>query len=337
MSGPGTMTPQVDRRPTAHGGGALLTSVADPHGAPPPARTGLARRVMKERAAYLFVLPGLLYFVIFHYVPLAGLVIAFQHYSPFRGFAGSEWVGLENFLNFAGDVEFTSTIANTLIISGLQLIFAFPAPILLALLLNSLLSERIKRLVQTVVYLPHFLSWVIVVSIWQQILGGAGTISQLLSQLGLSPLDLMSDPDTFKILLTSQVVWKETGWGTIIFFAAISSISADLYESAACDGAGGWRRMWHVTLPGLVPVIVLLLILRLGDVLSVGFEQILLQQPSVGADAAQVLDTFIYFRGVRGGDWGIGAAAGLIKGVVGTLLIVVANRLAKRAGTEGII
>jgi len=178
---------------------------------------------------------------------------------------------------------------------------------------------------------------VIVISIWQQILGGAGPVAGLFESIGIDGVNIMSNPDTFKLLVTSQVIWKDIGWGTIIFFAAIAAIPQELYEAAAVDGAKPWRQTWHVTLPGLVPVISLLLVLTVGNVLTVGFEQLLLQQPIVGADAAQVIDTFVYFRGVVGGDWGISAAAGLIKGVIGTLLVLGANRLAKRMGTEGVL
>lgn len=285
---------------------------------------------------YAFVLPGLLFFVVFHYVPLLGNVIAFQDFSPYLGITQSRWVGLQNFADLFRDPEVVRAIVNTLIISFLQLAFAFPAPIALAIFLNSLLSERLKRWIQTVVYLPHFLSWVIVVALWQQVLGGAGSLAQGLELVGIESVNIMSDPSTFKLLVVAQVIWKDVGWGTIIFFAAISTISAELYESAAVDGAGPWRRIWHVTLPGLIPVTVMLLILQLGNVLTVGFEQLLLQQPAVGADAAQVIDTFVYFRGIAGGEWGISAAVGLIKGVIGTVLVLGANRLAKRLGTDGL-
>jgi putative aldouronate transport system permease protein len=284
---------------------------------------------------YVFILPGFCFFVLFAYVPLLGNVIAFQDYSPFLGFRGSPWVGWGNFTALFADPDFLRALKNTLVLSLLQILFAFPAPILLALLLNSLLSERLKQIVQSIVYLPHFISWVIVVSIWQEVLGGAGGLADLAARLG-TDLTIMSDPDTFKLLVTSQVVWKETGWGTIIFFAAISTVAAELYESAACDGAGSLRRSWHITLPALIPVTMLLLILRLGTVLSVGFEQLILQQSAVGPAAAEVLDTFVYYRGVLGGDWGLSAAAGLFKGVVGTLLVLGANRLAKRLGSEGV-
>lgn len=294
------------------------------------------RRAWRERGMYAFAIPGFLFFVVFAYLPLLGNVAAFQSYSPFLGFSGSPWVGLGNFAHMFTDPEVGAAFRNTLVLSLLQIVFAFPAPIALALLLNSLLSDRVKRAVQTIVYLPHFLSWVIVIAIWQEVVGGAGPLADLFAALGGGHLNVMANPDTFKILVTSQVVWKDIGWGTIIFFAAMTSIPPELYESAAADGAGPLRRIWHITLPGLLPVTLLLLILRIGSVLSVGFEQFLLQQPTVGSDAAQVLDTFVYYRGVVGGDWGLATAAGLLKGIVGTVLVVAANRLAKRAGTEGL-
>ena len=300
-------------------------------------RPSLRRRILKEKWTYLFLLPGVLYFVVFHYVPLLGNVVAFQDFSPFRGIFGSDWVGLENFRTIVRDPEVMRALTNTLIIAFLQIVFAFPAPIILALFLNSLVSDRVKRSIQTIVYLPHFISWVVVVSIWQKILGGAGLVSEILERVGVEGVNIMANPDTFKILVTSQVIWKDVGWGTIIFFAAIVAIPSELYESAATDGASSWRRMWHITLPGMMPVISMLLILNVGTALTVGFEQMLLQQPAVGADAAQVLDTFVYFRGKAGGDWGVATAAGLIKGVIATILVLSANKIAKKLGGEGVI
>lgn len=285
---------------------------------------------------YLFIVPGVLYFLLFAYVPLAGNIVAFQDYSPYLGFSGSPWVGFANFTSMFDDPEVITAIKNTLIISALQIVFAFPAPIGLALLLNTLLSTRVKRLVQSIVYLPHFIGWVVVVSIWYAVLGGDGPINNLFSSIGLGTHNIMTNPATFKALITAQVIWKEVGWGTIIFFAALSAIPPERYESAAIDGANAWRRTWHITLPGMLSIIVLLIILRLGSVLTVGFEQILLQQPAVGTNSAEVLDTFVYYRGVLGGNWGLSAAAGLLKGVIGTILVIAANKLAKRNGEGGL-
>lgn len=293
-------------------------------------------RVRQHWRMYLFVLPGFVFFVVFAYVPMIGNLAAFQDYSPYLGFGGSPWIGLDNFTRLIHDPDVIHAISNTLQLSVLQIVFAFPAPIALAILLNSLASPAIRRLLQSIVYLPHFVSWVIVISIWQQVLGGTGVVSDLLARLGADNANVMSNPDTFPLLVTSQVIWKDSGWGTIIFFAALTTIPSELYESAAVDGASAWRRILHVTLPGLLPVIMLLLVLRMGDVLTVGFEQIYLQYNSVGSGAAEVLDTFVYFRGVVGSDWGFSTAVGLVKGVVGTVLVLSANALSKRFGTEGL-
>ncbi|WP_026930698.1 ABC transporter permease [Glycomyces tenuis] len=299
--------------------------------APPRRRLTLRQRIWRERWTYTFIIPGALFFLVFAYVPMLGNVVAFQDYTPFRGFGGSPWVGLANFNALFSDPELLIALRNTLIIAALQLVLAFPAPIALALLLDSLMSSRVRRMVQTVVYLPHFLSWVIVISVWQQVFGGGGLVSAV-----IDGFDIMTNADTFKLLVVAQAVWKDCGWGTIIFFAAIAGIPQDRYEAAAIDGAGAWQRMRHVTLPGLVPVATLLLILNIGSILTVGFEQLLLQQPMVGMEAAEVLDTFVYFRGVLGGEWGIATAAGLFKGVIGTVLVLAANKFAKRLGGEGI-
>ena len=307
-----------------------------PGQAPKRRRLTLGQRMWRERWMYTFIAPGALFFLIFAYLPMAGNIVAFMDYSPFRGFSGSPWVGWANFQTIFTDPEVLTALRNTLLIAFLQLVFAFPAPIALALLLDSLMSNRAKRMVQTVVYLPHFLSWVIIISVWQQVLGGGGLVANVLSGWGIDGFNAMTNADTFKLLVVAQAIWKDVGWGTIIFFAAIAGIPQDRYEAAAVDGAAAWRRIWHVTRPGLIPVTTQLLILNHGNILTVGFEQLLLQQPMVGADAAQVLDTFVYFRGVLGGDWGVATAAGLLKGVIGTILVLSANKIAKKLGGEGI-
>jgi putative aldouronate transport system permease protein len=302
----------------------------------PRRRYTLLRRIWANRAVYLFILPGFLWYVIFHYLPILGNVIAWKDYSVFTGIQASPWVGWQNFQDIFTDPAFRVALKNTLVIESLQLIFAFPVPLALALLLNSLMSERLKRGVQSVVYLPHFLSWVIVIAMWQQLFGGDGFLNQILLNQGFDRVNIMSNPDFFKPLVILQSIWKDAGWGTIIFLAALTKIDTQLYEAAAMDGAGGWRRLVNITLPGIRPVIVLLLILRLGSILSVGFEQYFLQRGAVGADAAEVLDTFVYFRGVVNGDWSFAAAVGLVKAVVGAFMILVANWLANRFFDEGI-
>jgi putative aldouronate transport system permease protein len=296
----------------------------------------LRQRIWRDRWMYLFFLPGVFYFLIFIYVPLIGNVIAFKHYSPFLGIRASPWVGFDNFTRIFDDPDFATALKNTLQIEALQLIFAFPAPLALALLLNSMVSERVKRSIQSIVYLPHFLSWVIVISLWQQVFGGDGFINHALRNQGMDTINIMSNPDFFKPLVVLQMIWKEAGWGTILFLAALTKIDVSLYEAAVMDGAGGWRRLRDVTLPGIRPVIILLLILHLAFALSVGFEQYYLQRNAVGADAAEVLDTFIYFRGIQDGDFGFAAAVGMVRGVAAAILIFAANWVARKFGEEGI-
>ncbi|MEV4757218.1 ABC transporter permease subunit [Micromonospora sp. NPDC049559] len=299
-------------------------------------RESRSRRWRRDRILLAFMVPGLLYFAIFHYGALFGSVLAFLDYVPFLGLTGSRWIGLENFQRLFGDGDFWHAALNTVEISLLQLVFYFPAPLALALLLHSLTRTRIKRFVQSAVYLPHFISWVIVVALFQQMLGASGVLNGFLADNGLHTVHILGNPDAFKPMLVAQVIWKDTGWGTIIFLAALAQVDEQMYEAAAIDGAGPWRRFWHVTLPALRPVIVLLLVLRLGEILSVGFEQILLQRDAVGARAAEIIDTFVYFRGIQGGDFGFAAAAGLFKGLVGVVLVYAANKISHRLGESGV-
>jgi putative aldouronate transport system permease protein len=285
---------------------------------------------------YAFVLPGFIFFVVFRYLPLLGNVVAFEDYSPYLGFFDSPWVGLDNFVALFNSPTVGTALVNTLIINGLQIFFYFPATISLALLLNSLMSQGVKRVVQSIVYLPYFIGWVVLVSVWQSVLGGDGLLNHALNSHGLEAVNLMQNPAIFKPMMVAQYVWKNVGWGAIIFLAAISKVEPHLYEAAVVDGAGPWGRMWHVTLPGIRGIAVLLLILNLGNILTTGFEQILLQQPAVGARAGQVLDTFVYFEGILGGNWGLSAAVGLFKGVVGTILIISANKAAHLLGEQGV-
>ncbi|MFB9531177.1 ABC transporter permease [Nonomuraea roseola] len=293
-------------------------------------------RLRRDWQLLLMVVPAIGLLLLFHYVPLLGNVIAFQDYSPYVGIGDSPWVGLANFQWLLIDESFWQATLNTLLITAFQLVFYFPVPIALAILLDSVVSRRLRMLIQNIVYLPHFFSWVLVVTLFQQMFGGAGLLAQTLRANGYQGVDIMTNPDTFLILVTAETVWKDAGWGMIIFLAALAAIDQNLYEASAVDGASRWRRLWHITLPGLRPVIILLLILRLGDALNVGFEQFFLQRDAVGRDAAEVLDTFVYWRTMLTGEWSYGAAAGLVKGLVGLILILVANKLAHRFGEQGI-
>ncbi|MEW2521322.1 ABC transporter permease [Actinacidiphila alni] len=299
--------------------------------------TGWAERMRRDRFLLLLAAPGVAVVLLFYYLPLLGNVIAFKDYQPYLGISGSPWVGWSNFdVIFNGDPEFMTALKNTLIVSLAQVVFVFPVPIAVALLLNSLLSERIKRVVQSILYLPHFMSWVIVVALFQSMLGNAGMLNTWLVQHGSGGIHIIGDPGLFKVLITSQVIWKDAGWGTILFLAALSRIDLSLYEAAAVDGASRLRQLWHVTLPGIKSVIVLLFILKLGDSLNIGFEQILLQQAPVGTNASEVLDTYVYNHGVINGEWGVSAAVGLVKGLVSVGLVLGANKVAHIFGERGV-
>lgn len=307
-----------------------------------PGRLGFRLRFRRDRTLLLMTLPAIVLVLVFNYLPILGNVVAFQDYDPYVSDNGivamlhSPFVGLANFQEIFGDSAFWNAVQNTFVLFFVQLLLFFPIPILLALLINSVVRPRVRAVAQAVLYLPHFFSWVLVIAVFQQMFGGAGMLAQLLRQHGYNGIDIMTDPNTFPLLVTAQSVWKDAGWGIIVFLAALASVSQDLYEAAAMDGAGRWRRMWHVTLPALRPVVALLLVLRVGDALTVGFEQILLQRDAVGPDAGEVLDTFVWWNGVHNQDFGYAAAAGLIKGVVSIGLVLAANKVAHLLGEQGV-
>lgn len=300
-------------------------------------RMPVLMRLWRRRWLYVLLLPGLLYFIIFIYIPYFGSVIAFQDFSPFRGIDGSPFVGLKHFERLFTDPAVGRVIVNTLILSGLQILIAFPVPIMLALMLNEVASPLYKRVVQSIVYLPHFISWVIIVGIWNQIFGAQGLANQVrVEAFGLDPVSFLTNIDFFRPSFIIQNIWKESGWGTIIFLAALSGINVQLYEASAIDGANRWQQIRHVTLPGIMSVVLIVLIIRLGHVLTVGFEHIFLLLNSASESQAQVIDTFVYTRGILNGNFSFAAAAGLVQGIVGLGLVLLSNWLAKRFGEGGI-
>lgn len=291
----------------------------------------------RERYIYLLLLPGLLYFILFRYIPMFGLVLAFKDYSPFRGIWDSPWVGMEHFRTIFSDGEVLQVIRNTLYISFLQIAVAFPIPIVLAFMLNEVRHSAYKRTIQSIVYLPHFLSWVIVVGMVTLFLRSEGLLNRaLVSAFDIDPIPFLTHPNWFAPLIVLEVIWKEAGWGTVIFLAALAGIDPQLHEAAVLDGASRLQRIRDIVLPGLKPVIVILLILRLGNVLDTGFEQIFLMLNPFTMEVGNVLDTFVFFRGIQQGDYSFATAVGLFKGLVGLVLVVGANRLAKRWGHEGL-
>ncbi|ROQ59877.1 carbohydrate ABC transporter membrane protein 1 (CUT1 family) [Streptomyces sp. 840.1] len=295
------------------------------------------QRLRRDRTLVLMTLPAIALLLIFNYIPLLGNIVAFQDYDVYDlGITGSPFVGFDNFTRIFEDYRFWEVLINTLVIFVTQLVLFFPIPIAIALLLNTIMSARVRAWVQAVVYLPHFFSWVLVVTVFQQMFGGAGLVAQWLRDHGHEGFDLMTDPGFFKFLVSAQAVWKDAGWGVIVFLAALAAVNTDLYEAAAVDGAGRWRRMWHVTLPALRPVIALLLVLRVGSALNLDFEQILLQRDQVGAGASEILDTYIWWTGIKTGDFGYAAAAGIFKGLFSVAMVLGANKVAHMLGEQGV-
>ncbi|MFD8689123.1 ABC transporter permease [Streptomyces sp. NPDC059651] len=295
------------------------------------------QRLRRDRTLVLMTLPAIALLLLFNYIPLLGNIVAFQDYDVYDlGITGSPFVGFDNFTRIFEDYRFWEVLVNTLVIFVTQLVLFFPIPIAIALLVNTIMSARVRAWVQAVVYLPHFFSWVLVVTVFQQMFGGAGLVAQWLREHGHEGFDLMTDPGFFKFLVSAQAVWKDAGWGVIVFLAALAAVNTDLYEAAAVDGAGRWRRMWHVTLPALRPVIALLLVLRVGSALNLDFEQILLQRDQVGAGASEILDTYIWWTGIKTGDFGYAAAAGIFKGLFSVAMVLGANKVAHMLGEQGV-
>ncbi|GBF77280.1 hypothetical protein PA598K_05819 [Paenibacillus sp. 598K] len=286
---------------------------------------------------YLMILPGLLFFIVFRYLPMGGLALAFKDYDPFSGFSSSPWVGIAHFRRLFTEHDFWIILRNTFVLSGINLFFFFPIPIAMAILLHEVKLPWVKKFVQTTIYIPHFVSWVVVAGITVVLFATQdGGINRLLAEQGQPRIELLTDPSYFQVLFLSQNIWKEMGWGTIIFLAALASVDPGLYEAAYVDGAGRWRQLWHITLPGLRTIVIVMFILRLGQVMDVGFEQILLLQNALNLGVSDVFDTYVYRNGIQQGEFGFTTAMGLFKSVVGLVLVLTFNRLAKKFGEEGV-
>lgn len=291
----------------------------------------------RDKFLYLLIAPGVLFFLIFKYVPMWGVVIAFQDYSPYLGVTGSQWVGFDHFIRFFSNQDFYLLFRNTMAISLLSLVFFFPLPILLSLLLNELRNAVYKKWIQSIVYMPHFLSWVIIAGITFLLLSqSSGIVNKMLVSLGVAKYDFLTNENNFWVLLTVQNVWKEAGWGTIIFLAAIAGVDPQQYEAAKMDGANRIRQAWHVTLPAIRSVIVVLFILKLGHIMDVGFEQVFLMMNGAVSNVADVFETYVFRLGIQQGQFSFSTAVGLFKSVVGLILVIAANKLAKRFGEEGV-
>ncbi|MDQ6418430.1 ABC transporter permease subunit [Paenibacillus sp. LHD-117] len=289
------------------------------------------KTMRRYKTMYLLLLPALIYFAVFKYIPMAGIVIAFKDYNMVLGLWDSPWAGLRNFKDFINGVYFWDIMENTIVISLYKLLFGFSAPIVLALLLNEVTIQRFKRIVQTITYLPHFLSWVIVYGLMVALLApGDGLINMLLKENGWSPVAFLTDPAWARAVIVMSDIWKDIGWGAILYLAALAGIDPSLYEAARIDGASKWRQLWHVTLPGIRSVVILMLILKLSHILDAGFDQIFMFANTFNQEKIDIIDTWVYREGLQRLEIGLATAVGLFKSVVGFGLVLVANKLAKK-------
>ena len=295
-----------------------------------------AQAIRRHWILYALALPVMLYYILFHYLPMFGVVIAFQDYRVTRGILRSDWVGLENFWDFFQSIYAWPTIRNTLSISVLGLIFGFPAPILLALLLNEVKQARFKKTVQTITYVPHFISLVVICSMVRDFCATRGLFNVILGLFGGSGVNWLTQPAWFYPIYIISGIWQNVGWDSIIYMAAFAGIDAELYEAATVDGASRLRRIWHVTLPGIAPTITILLILRIGSLMSVGYEKIILLYNPTIYETADVISTYVYRRGLIDGEYSFATAVGLMNSVINFILLIAADRFSKRIGQRGL-
>ncbi|NMA82379.1 MAG: sugar ABC transporter permease [Epulopiscium sp.] len=294
------------------------------------------KMIKKDIWLYILLVPGILHFIIFKYAPMWGILISFQDYNPYLGFLNSPWVGLKHFRDFFSNPDFGRLFVNTLSISFYSIAFSFPAPIILAVMLNEVRKQWYKKTIQTLIYVPHFLSWVIVASLTFTLFNSTGVVNRVILSMGGSEIPFLTGVESFRSMIIGQTIWKETGWGTIIFLAAMAGVDVEQYEAAIVDGAGRFRQLWHITLPSIRSTIVILLVLRMGSVLDNGFDQIFLMSNSLNRSVSEVFDTYVYIMGITRGAFSYSTAVGLFKSLIGIILIFSANTLAKRVGDSGI-
>ena len=304
-------------------------------------KKGFGYNIRKYGFIYFLMLPGLLYFLIFHYIPMYGIVIAFQDFYPFQGIRGMildpNWVGFKHFSSFFDSFYFWRIIRNTLLIYFYKLLLTFPAAIMLALLLNEVPNKKFKKVTQTISYLPHFLSWVIVAGVVSVILSpSAGIVNEVIKSLGRNPIIFMADKRYFRGVIVLSDLWRSVGWSSIIYLSALASIDPSLYESAYMDGANRLQKTVYITIPSIISVAIIILILSIGGILNAGFEQILLMYSPAVYEVGDIIDTYVYREGLINFRYSFASAMGLFKNVIGLIMVATANYLAKRYGDYGI-
>lgn len=296
----------------------------------------MLKKIFSNYQLYLFLLPALIYFIVFHYVPMYGVLIAFKDFVATKGIMGSPWVGFKHFERFFESYQFWTLIKNTLGLSVIQLIVGFPLPIILALMLNQIRSEKYKRFVQTVVYAPHFISVVVLAGMIYVFFSNNGLINNFIMMFGGDPISFMAKPEWFKPLYIASGVWQETGWAAIIYLAALAGVSPELHEAAVMDGANKWQRILHVDIPAIMPTAVILLILSVGSIMNIGFEKAYLLQTPMNQPAAEIIPTYVYKMGLQQAQYSFAAAVGLFNAVINLILLVAVNKFAKKLSGTGL-
>ena len=302
-------------------------------------KQGLWKTLKRYKWLYIMLIPAAIFYIIFKLYPASYLIIIFQDYFPTLGVTGSPWVGLYNFERmFEGSAvySFGLLFTNTIMLALYNLIFYFPIPIILSLLLNEIKRSAYKRVVQSLIYLPHFLSWSVLVGLVYLFIGPTGYINKMLTSMGGQPIQFLLNPNWFRPLIVIETIWKEAGWGTIIYLAALSGVDEQLYEAAVVDGANRWKQLWHITLPAIRGTIITMFILRMGRFMDTGFEQIYLMRNAINRQVAEVFDTYIYVEGIVNGNFSYSTTLGFFKSVISLILVLFTNVIANRVGEEGI-
>lgn len=294
--------------------------------------TEITADIKRHFCIYLLALPVIAFYILFHYIPMYGALIAFQDYIPAKGMLESAWVGAKHFISFFQDPYFFRILKNTLSISLLSILFGFPAPIIFALLLNEVRSSAFKRTVQTLTYLPHFISTMVICGMIATFVGRNGFINDIIAALGGERSNLLARPEMFRPVYILSDIWQGIGWGSIIYLSALAGIDPELYEAAEMDGASKIKQIWHVTLPCILPTIVIMLILRMGSLLSVGYEKIILLYNSMTYETADVISSYVYRRGLQEANYSYSAAVGLFNSFVNFFVIFVSNSISRRVG-----
>lgn len=300
-------------------------------------RKSLSLTIKSNFPLYLMMLPGVVALVLFSYIPMYGVIMAFQDFNVFDGYFGSDWVGLKHFKTLFADPYFFTLLKNTFMLGCLSFLFSFPAPIIFALILNECKYSKFNRVIQSVSYLPHFVPMVVMVGIMFELFGSYGVVNDIIVLLGFDSISFFSSPEWFRTLYIGSAIWKGIGWGSIIYMGALTSIDPSMYEAASVDGASRWRKIWHITLPGLKPTIVTLFVLDMAGVMKVGFEKVFLMYSPATYEVADVLSTYVYRQGILNANYSFSAAVDLFNNVIALLFVLFANRLAKKLGEDGIM